>query len=243
MNNFQLNKNDVSFKTLCVIKNAENFNRWMYGTIRPYCSGEILEIGSGLCNISQFFLKEGYQITLSDIRNNYCKELRDKFSAFSNLREIIRLDIIHSDFEKAYRSYFFKYDTVFALNVIEHIKDDDLAISNCYNLLKSNGKLIILVPAYPQLYNKFDKGLQHYRRYTKKSLNKLIIKNKFRIIRSQYFNAAGILGWFVSGKLLKNKTIPECQMNLYDNLVPIFRIIDRLLLNQVGLSVISIAQK
>ena len=34
--------------TLEVISEADNFNRWMYETIKPHCSGEILEIGSGI---------------------------------------------------------------------------------------------------------------------------------------------------------------------------------------------------
>jgi hypothetical protein len=36
---------DVSLDTLSVIKKAEKFNRWMYQTIKSYCSGQILEIG------------------------------------------------------------------------------------------------------------------------------------------------------------------------------------------------------
>jgi len=242
MSDFLLNNGNISLETLSVIKKAENFNRWMYQTIKSYCSGQILEIGSGIGNISQFFLREGYQITLSDMRNDYCAKLGDKFSAFGNLRGIVHLDIVHSDFEKEYRNHFSKYDTIFALNVIEHVPDDNLAIRNCHALLKSNGKLIILVPAYPQLYNNFDEGLQHYRRYTKKSLTMLIVKNDFSIIKSQYFNAVGILGWYVSGKLQENKSIPKDQMKAYDNFMPVVKVIDRILLNRVGLSVITIAR-
>jgi 2-polyprenyl-3-methyl-5-hydroxy-6-metoxy-1,4-benzoquinol methylase len=238
----QTKKNDISLDTLSVIKKAENFNKWMYQTIKPYCDGQILEIGSGIGNISQLFLRDGYQMTLSDIRSDYCENLRTQFSAFSNFKGIIHLDIVHRNFEKEYQSYFSKYDTVFALNVIEHIPDDNLAIRNCQSLLKSVGKLIILAPAYPQLFNNFDQGLEHYRRYTKKSLNLLISKNNFSIIKSQYFNAVGILGWYISGKLQGNTSIPKDQMKLYDNLMPVVRIIDVSLLNKVGLSVITIAQ-
>jgi len=31
--------------TLEVISVARNFNRWMYDTVKPFCSGKILEIG------------------------------------------------------------------------------------------------------------------------------------------------------------------------------------------------------
>ena len=242
MNDLNIKNNDFSLATLSVIKEAENFNRWMYQTIRSYCNGEILEIGSGIGNISEFLLKDGYQMTLSDVRKDYCDRLADKFSEAGNLRGILHLDIVHADFEKEYQDHFSRFDTVFALNVIEHVPDDNLAIRNCRSLLKSNGRLIILVPAYPHLYNRFDKGLEHYRRYTKKSLSILIANNNFRIISSQYFNAVGVIGWYISGKLQRNASIPNDQMKVYDYLVPVIKIIDKVLFNQVGLSVISVAR-
>jgi hypothetical protein len=53
----------------------------------------------------------------------------------------------------------------------------------------------------------------------------------------------GIFGWYISGKLQNNKTIPKDQMALYNKLVPIFKIIDLMLLKRVGLSVISVGLK
>jgi len=237
-------ENDIhGLKTLYIIQKAKNFNRWVYETIKPFCSGEILEIGSGIGNISQYFLKEGYYTTLSDVKNAYCKKLRVELSKFNSLREIICLDIAHDNFDKEYYEYFYKFDTIFSINVIEHIQDDNVALKNCYNLLKPKGKLIIIAPAYQKLHNKLDIALKHYRRYSKKTLNMLITKNNFEIIKSKYFNAVGILGWYVSGKLQKNETIPKCQMQFYDSFVFIFKIIDKILMNQVGLSVITVAQK
>ena len=131
-----------------------------------------------------------------------------------------------------------KFDGLFALNVVEHIKDDTLAIANCKKLLRPGGRMLILVPAYQTLYNTFDEALEHYRRYNKKSLKKLFSDNQLQITHSQYFNFAGILGWFLSGNILRKKVIPTGQMKLYNSLVPLFKIADKMLFNQVGLSVI-----
>ena len=229
----------IGFKTLEAISEADRLNSWMYSTIRPYCFGNVLEIGSGIGNISEFFVKDNFRITLSDLRDNYLRELSLKFP---DLEGIINLDLIHNDFDNIYGDYFNCYDTIFALNVIEHIEFDKKAIGNCWKLLKKGGSLIILVPAYNQLYNHFDHELGHYRRYTKKSLNELF-KNKFQIINSKYFNAAGILGWFVSGYILKNKSIPRNQVGFFNSLVPIFKSFDRVILNSFGLSVITVGRK
>jgi hypothetical protein len=109
--------------------------------------------------------------------------------------------------------------------------------------LKEGGNLVILVPAYMSLYNRFDEELGHYRRYTKKSLEKIFTANSLEIIHRQYFNFAGIPGWYVSGKIQKNRTIPGSQMAFYNRLVPVFRLFDKLILNSAGLSVIMVGRK
>src|SRR5688500_2598538 len=224
------------WETLDAIAGADKFNEWMYRTIKPYCSGNILEIGSGIGNISKFFIDDKANITLSDIRPVYCDELKKKFP---EVVDVIELDLTHPAFDTEYSALIGKYDTVFDIHVVEHIKDHRLAIGNCYKLLKTAGKLVTLVPAYAALYNRFDRELEHFRRYTKKELNSLLISSGFTIQHSQYFNFMGIPGWYISGKHQKNKTIPKSQMSLYNKLVPLFKLVDKILLNKVGLSVIS----
>jgi len=234
---------EEGMETLEVVAEADNFNSWMYNTILPYCSGEILEIGSGIGNISDYFLKNNYTITLSDIRDNYCDVLRKKHSANPYLKAVINIDIIDPDFDNKHADIFESFDTIYAMNIVEHVKDDRLAIANCKKLLKKGGNLIILVPAYQKLYNIFDKELEHYRRYTQKNLDKLFVENELQIIHRQYFNFIGIFGWWFSGSILKKKTIPGGQMKLYNSLVSIFKIIDKVILNKMGLSVITIGKK
>lgn len=229
--------------TLDVISEADKFNQWMYQTIKPFCKGKILEIGSGIGNISKFFIHDNYDIFLSDIRSNYCIELEKKFKTFENFSGTEMIDLTDPDFEKKYANHLQKYNTVFALNVVEHIYDDKLAIQNCHKLLAQNGNVIILVPSYQSLYNQFDKELGHYRRYNKKSLTKVFSQSDFELIHKQYFNFIGIFGWYTSGKILKNKTIPKEQMKLYNSLVPIIKIIDKSIFNLMGLSTIFVGKK
>lgn len=229
--------------TLEVIAQAKRFNRWMYETIEPFCSGKILEIGSGIGNISEFFLHDGKSIVLSDLRKNYLEYLEKKFSYYPNLAGIDQIDLVDPDIQARFSHGFGTFDTVYALNVVEHIEDDHLAIRNMASFLKDNGHMIILVPAYNFLYNRFDRTLGHYRRYSRKTLTSLLEKNRLKVIHSRYFNLAGTVGWYVSGKLQKNETIPGKQMKLYNRLVPLFRILDRIFLNAAGLSVIAVARK
>lgn len=232
---------EEGLETLEAISQAENFNKWMYETIAPWCHGNILEIGSGIGNISSQFIKSGQKITVSDIRDNYCGYLADHFH--EDVSDILNIDIVDPEFDQKHSELFDKFDSLFALNIVEHVKDDLTAIANCKKLLKKGGKIVILVPAYQALYNQFDKELEHYRRYTLTSLSALFTKNDFRIIHRQYFNFFAIFGWWFSGAILRKKTIPEGQMKLYDKLVPAFKLIDKILANKIGISAIVVGEK
>lgn len=225
-------------ETLEAIAGANRFNEWMYQTTSRNLQGNIIEIGSGIGNISSFFIRDKRAIHLSDIRENYCSFLKDTFGQETSVQGISQIDLVHPDFEQVYAPLLESFDGLFALNVVEHIKDDTLAIANCKKLLRPGGRMVILVPAYQSLYNTFDTALEHYRRYNKASLQKLFIDNELSISHRQYFNMAGILGWFVSGNILRKKVIPTGQMKFYNMLVPLFKIADKVMFNQIGLSVI-----
>lgn len=229
-------------ETLSVLAHADKLNAWFYDTIKPFCSGKILEIGSGTGNISHFFIHNKNDISLSDLRVNYLDSLTERFPDF-NKSNFHQLDLVDPDFDIIHKDKFNSFDTIFALNVVEHILDDQQAIKNCYKLLKKGGQLIVLVPAYQSLYNRFDKELEHYRRYNQITLNSLFANAEFNLVHEQYFNVSGILGWFVSGRILNNKLLPEGQVKLYNSLVPLFRIIDKIVFNKIGLSVITVGQK
>lgn len=244
INNQSEGKSDVyGYSTLASISGADKFNRWMYETIKPFCKGRILEIGGGIGNISQCFLAENKELVVTELQEEYCKIIRNRFSNHPKLKAVITMDIVDPEFDTKYESLLGTFDTVFALNVIEHIAEDAKAIANCKKLLKKGGHLIILVPAFQTIYNHFDDALGHFRRYTSKSLKPAFDVNRLSVIHHQYFNLIGIAGWWVSGSLLRKKVIPEGQMKLYNFFVPVFRIIDEVTNRWLGLSIIMIAKR
>ena len=230
-------------ETLEVISEANHFNRWMYETIKPHCSGEILEIGSGIGNISQFFIHDGARISLSDIENSYFPRLKENFSKYPNLQAMYRIDFSDKKLEQNHPELLEKFDTIFALNVVEHIPDHVQAMKNAMKMLKPGGKVVILVPAFQSLYNGFDVQLDHQRRYTQKSLRQLIESAGFKVVHHQFFNFIAILGWFISGTVFRKSIIPGSQMRFYDALVPLWKMIDIFTQKFVGISVIQVGIK
>lgn len=224
------------FETLSTLSAADNFNQWMFDTLRPFIKGKIFEAGSGIGNISGLLLNMGQTVTLSDFSFPYRKLLQEKFGAHPHLAGVLDMDLEDERFDEKFAPYFGTYDTVIALNVIEHVKNDGSAVANCKKLLKEGGHFIMLVPAYQLLYNRFDKELGHYRRYNKKGMQRLVGPH-LSILQCHYFNLAGIMGWWVSGTILKNKTIPSSQMDVFNALVPLFKLMDSVVFRTVGLSV------
>lgn len=79
-----------------------------------------------------------------------------------------------------------KFDIIIMLNVLEHIKDDFLAIKNTFKLLNKNGTIYIEVPAHQFLYDSYDKQLCHFRRYSIVDLEKKLKKVGYEIIKKQH---------------------------------------------------------
>lgn len=80
------------------------------------------------------------------------------------------------------------FDLVCLFDVLEHIEDDEKALSAIKDSLKSNGKLLITVPAYQWLYGPHDKTHHHFRRYEITQLIEKLMSTKYSIERATYFN-------------------------------------------------------
>jgi SAM-dependent methyltransferase len=57
-------------------------------------------------------------------------------------------------------------------DVLEHLENPNILISEMYRTLLPGGLCLITVPAHQWLYSHFDKSIGHFRRYSKKSLLK-----------------------------------------------------------------------
>jgi 2-polyprenyl-3-methyl-5-hydroxy-6-metoxy-1,4-benzoquinol methylase len=232
----------AGLETLELFNKADNFNEWLFDQLKSYCKGRILEIGSGLGNISALLISNFDDVHLSDVSPAYYTFLKKKFNGTPGFGGIHQIDLNGVSSEQADNLYG-RFDTVISSNVIEHIENDSEAISNCNKFLRKGGQLIILVPAFSFLYNGFDHELGHYRRYTKKELKSIFVNNGFEIVHSRYFNFVGIFGWWLSGAVLKRKRLPAGQLNIYNKLVPVIKLFDLLASRFLGLSVIVVGRK
>lgn len=81
-----------------------------------------------------------------------------------------------------------KYDFILALDVLEHIKEPKRALEKIKEIATNNSNIVITVPAYQFLWGPHDVEHKHYRRYTKKTLKKLLKDQGFEVKKISYMN-------------------------------------------------------
>lgn len=81
-----------------------------------------------------------------------------------------------------------QYDCVLALDVIEHVEQDQAAINTLLRLVRPSGYLVLTVPAYQWLWSPHDEVNHHYRRYTVRRVKSLFQGSDVKFIKVGYFN-------------------------------------------------------
>lgn len=93
-------------------------------------------------------------------------------------------------------------DFVVIHDVLEHIADDARAVDLLHSVVNPGGHAIVSVPAMPALFGRHDEQLGHFRRYTAKSLSRLLA-NRFDVCRLRYFGALSIPIVLLFSKILR----------------------------------------
>ncbi len=208
-------------ETLAIMAAAPNYNTWMYQVIAPYVGRRVLEVGSGIGNMSAQMLAAGAEhLVLTDMDEWYRQELSRRFSREAT----VRVDsLMLPDQQAAVRFAADRLDTIVALNVVEHIQDDIGALATMRTMLVRGGRVVILVPALQPIYGEMDRELGHYRRYGKASLGHAFREAGFRVDRMFWWNRVGVLGWWFNGRVRKVPRIPIDQLKRFDSLVPMLK--------------------
>jgi SAM-dependent methyltransferase len=223
----------VGATTLERLAVAPRFNRWMYTRLAPWIGESVIEVGSGIGNLSQFLVNRR-RVVLTDTEPAYRAHLEQRFRGAPHVR-VLPLTLPETP-EESRREPF---DTVVCLNVLEHIEHDAAALAGMRGLVRPGGTVVLLVPAGPALYGELDRALGHHRRYTPDSLRDVFIAADLTLRHLEYFNLAGVPGWWLMGRVLKRTMIPAGSLRLYDALVPLFRL-ERYLPWRTGQSLIAI---
>ena len=211
---------------------AINFRNYQFDILKKYIKGIVAEVGPGNGSFLKYYIPLAEQIDLYEPSNNF----------IDNLKKIKnqKTSIINNNFTQKDNAY----DTILYLDVLEHIENDENELEIAFKSLKTGGALIVNVPAFQHLYSQFDKDIDHFRRYSKNDLKKLTNKFKFSKTKLIYYDS---IGYFLSigSKLITKNYLNnfEKKIKIWDTLMPISKIIDLIIFNLIGKSLIMICIK
>ena len=138
---------------------------------------KILNIGCGPGRSSQYLSNFG-EVTSIEYDKDCCE-----FASQRTGLKIINGSITELPFKEN------SFDLVCAFDVIEHVEDDQLAISEMKRVAKNKGVLLITVPAFMSLWSHHDVINHHFRRYKINEIERLFNKGESgNKIFVSYFN-------------------------------------------------------
>lgn len=147
---------------------------------------DVLDIGCGAGTLSFYLASKGNRVVGIDVARNAI-EACTKSSKLLGLNKNTSFKVM--DFPKQTPSK--KFDLIIFSEVIEHLKNDDLALKKIFLLLKRGGVGIISTPSKNApmyrlgLADEFDQRVGHLRRYTMDELVDKCKSTGFKILETK----------------------------------------------------------
>ena len=213
---------------------SKNFRKYQFDLIKEFISGNVAEIGPGNGIILELYLDLCDKLDLFEPDKNLYSKLNDKFSNYK------KVNVINDELNISSNIY----DVILYLDVLEHIEDHEKEILKAHKALKKGGYLVINVPAFQFLYSNFDKDVGHFRRYSKKDITNLCSNYNLEITRSNYYDSVGFLLSFLSKMISSDyKKDFEKKIKIWNFLIPISRILDKIFISSFGKSLLIVIKK
>ena len=215
---------------------ATNWKSYFGSMLQPFIGPRVLEVGAGIGETTSV-LCTGREIEWLCVEPD--RRLAEKLQQGINHGSIpARCKLVVGtieDIEAAPR-----FETILYIDVIEHLENDADELRRASTRLVPGGHLVVLSPAHPWLYSEFDKSIGHFRRYTKRSLAALTPPHT-KMVRNFYLDGVGVLASLGNRLLLKSSCPTPRQIAVWDKMVvPLSRVVDRLLCYNFGKSVVGV---
>jgi SAM-dependent methyltransferase len=219
-----------------LMQKAERYFAWQARMALAHVGRRVIEIGCGTGNFTRHLLDRELVVGL-DVVEDCVAHLRERLGDPANVESFV-MDVQDPEFLELKR---FKPDTVVCLNVLEHIRDDRLALEHMREVLEPGGHAVFLLPAFESLYGPIDEKLGHFRRYTKRNWRALAEAVGFRVEVSKYFNFPGFFGWWANARVFKKEQQSEAQIKFFDSkVVPTISKIESGIEPPVGQSIFTV---
>jgi len=208
---------------------------WFAAFARPYLGEHPIEIGSGFGDYAKQWIPLVDKFTATEADPALLPDLEAEMAAYSNVE--VNLLLLPTQ-ERA------DHSSLIAYNVLEHIDDHVGALESMARLVRPDGHLILVCPAFPFAMSPIDIATGHVRRYTKRSMSKALTEAGLDIVDVRYANSLGLICYYAFTSVLKRQPKIGGTISFYDRLlVPVIRFVERMVGRPpFGQSVVAIAR-
>jgi SAM-dependent methyltransferase len=227
---------------LQIFKLAKNWKNYYKDSISKYIKdGAVLEIGAGIGEMTRILrpiIPSCEWVCIEPDSANVCA-----IKYLMQSGEIDKEIQIFEGYAEGYKRDVDSFSTALFIDSLEHIEDDVSVLKYISNLVKSDGIVIIIVPAHNFLFSKFDAKIGHFRRYNKRMLRN-ILPTSLHELSCLYIDSVGFFLSMANKLFLKNPDPTKRQILFWDRVVvPLSRILDAIIGYSFGKNLIFIAVK
>lgn len=213
-----------------------NHRRWFAEFARPYLGEHPVEVGSGLGDYALEWIPRVEKFTATEADPVLLGQLREVMAGYPTVT--VRQLLLPTS-ERADHSCLVSY------NVLEHIDDHVGALRSMARLVRPEGYIVLVCPAFQFAMSPVDIATGHVRRYTKKTMRRALTEAGLEVVQLRYANSLGLVCYYGWTSLLRRQPSMGGTISFYDRVVvPVVRFAERLTGNRppFGQSVVAVAR-
>jgi SAM-dependent methyltransferase len=234
---------DYDGHDLEALADIPNYQRWILQHFGAHLRGRVLEIGAGIGTYAHLYLDNVDSAVLLEPAKNLTTQLTQSFRGSDKVRIVSRplTEACEDGYSELQAGSF---DAILSINVLEHVDDDLGMLRTACELLRPGGTLLLFVPALGWLYGSLDRLVEHRRRYSLRQLRALLDSARFETFQMRYFDRLGVLPWFITGRILRQRRFSRGAAQVYDRVaVPLGATVERWITPPLGKNLLALARR
>lgn len=223
-----------------IMQEARRYAEHVFSLFREHIGASVLEVGCGISTMSRRLVDVADSVFA--IEPNVACATIARQALGDHPRFTLRVCHLEECAPAELASH--RFDTVFCINVLEHIENDVAALRTFRDVVVPNGRVLIFVPAIQAAYGPLDAALGHHRRYSKRSLARAFGDAGLELQTLRYTNPIGLLGWMFGAHVTRSTVHSSLQIRLFETLVAPWALpLERIVAPPIGLSLVAVGRR
>ncbi len=213
------------------MEGARNYNDFLTSAVlsRVDASRPVLDFGAGTGTHARRLRERGVDVRCVEpdplLRGSLARE---GFKVVAGVRDLGRAS----------------FASVYSLNVLEHIEDDEEALQQLFAVTDAGGSLVLYVPAFQVLFSAMDRKVGHHRRYRMRPLCDRVRGAGFQVVGCRYVDSVGFFAALAYRLLARAGELNPKSVARYDKwLFPSSRALDRITGRWIGKNLLLEARR